>query len=52
MCHPGHSDSQLAALDPVTKARDLEFEFLNSDAFSALLQAMNMEISSFPAIND
>jgi predicted glycoside hydrolase/deacetylase ChbG (UPF0249 family) len=52
MCHPGHSDSQLAALDPVTKARDLEFEFLSSDTFSSLLEAMNMKISSFPTKSD
>ena len=48
MCHPGHSDAALAALDPVTTARDLEFEFLRSEAFSTLLASMNMEISRFP----
>jgi len=48
MCHPGHSDAALAALDPVTKARDIEFEFLRSEAFLALLAAMNMEVGRFP----
>jgi len=48
MCHPGHSDAALAALDPVTRARDIEFEFLQSEAFLALLAAMNMEIGRFP----
>ena len=47
MCHPGHSDAALAALDPVTKARDIEFEFIQSEAFSALLTSMNMEIGQF-----
>ncbi len=48
MCHPGHSDETLAALDPVTTARDLEFDFLHSDAFLVLLKSMNMEIGHFP----
>jgi predicted glycoside hydrolase/deacetylase ChbG (UPF0249 family) len=48
MCHPGHSDAALAGLDPVTRARDIEFEFLQSEAFARLLASMNMEISRFP----
>jgi predicted glycoside hydrolase/deacetylase ChbG (UPF0249 family) len=49
MCHPGHSDAALAKLDPVTVARDREFDFLSSSDFSALLTEMNMQIGRFPA---
>ena len=37
MVHPGHVDAALAALDSLTEQREREFEFLNSDAFPALL---------------
>jgi len=47
MCHPGHSDEALAALDPVTDARDLEYVFLRSDAFTELLKSMNMRVGRF-----
>lgn len=47
MCHPGHSDAALAALDPVTKARDEECAFLNSDAFDTLMTSMNMRVARF-----
>ena len=47
MCHPGHSDEALAALDPVTKARDEECAFLNSDAFDTLMTSMNMRVARF-----
>jgi len=47
MCHPGHSDEALAALDPVTDARDLEYIFLRSDAFTELLKSMNMRVGRF-----
>ncbi len=33
MCHPGHVDEELAALDPVTATREQELAFLLSDAF-------------------
>jgi predicted glycoside hydrolase/deacetylase ChbG (UPF0249 family) len=39
MVHPGHVDAALEALDPLTHQREREFEFLNSDAFPALLAA-------------
>ena len=47
MCHPGHSDEALALLDPVTKARDEEFAFLNSDTFATLMARMNMRVARF-----
>lgn len=37
MCHPGHVDAALHALDPVTAARETELRFLLSDAWPALL---------------
>jgi predicted glycoside hydrolase/deacetylase ChbG (UPF0249 family) len=33
MCHPGFVDAELKALDSLTSLRELEFAFLNSDAF-------------------
>jgi chitin disaccharide deacetylase len=40
MCHPGFVDQTLIDLDPVTRQREREYEFLASDGFPALL-AMN-----------
>ena len=37
MCHPGHVDEALRALDPVTAARETELRFLLSDAWPGLL---------------
>jgi predicted glycoside hydrolase/deacetylase ChbG (UPF0249 family) len=37
MCHPGHVDEDLRALDPVTVTREQELAFLLSDRFSELL---------------
>ena len=39
MCHPGHADAELAALDPVTATREQELAFLLSPDFPALLAA-------------
>ena len=51
MCHPGHSDSELAALDPVTDARDEEYNFFNSSSFETLLARMNMRVARFGDID-
>jgi hypothetical protein len=32
MCHPGHPDADLAALDPVVERRRMEYEALMRDA--------------------
>ena len=32
MCHPGHPDAELAALDPVVERRRMEYEALMRDA--------------------
>ncbi|HTV33396.1 MAG TPA: ChbG/HpnK family deacetylase [Methylocella sp.] len=37
MCHPGFSDAELAAIDPVTASREKELDFLLSPSFPALL---------------
>jgi len=47
MCHPGVSDASLAALDPVTTARDQEYEFFKSDAFETMLQSFSLHIARF-----
>ena len=39
MCHPGHVDAQLIALDPVTTTREQELAFLLSPQFPAVLAA-------------
>lgn len=37
MCHPGHVDDELAALDPVQVTRETELAFLLSDDFTTAL---------------
>jgi predicted glycoside hydrolase/deacetylase ChbG (UPF0249 family) len=46
MVHPGHVDAALEALDPLTHQRQREFDFLNSDAFPALLAAHGMALAT------
>jgi len=46
MCHPGFVDEVLLALDPLTRQREREFEFLASDALPELLAARNFVLSS------
>ncbi len=44
MCHPGHSDAQLAKLDIMTTARDREHDFLMSDAWPATLAKAHLTL--------
>lgn len=44
MCHPGHVDAQLRALDPVTVTREQELAFLLSPQFPAVLAAGNARL--------
>ena len=37
MCHPGHVDAVLEARDPMQKVREVEYAFLASDEFGAVL---------------
>lgn len=45
MCHPGFVDEVLVSLDPLTKQREREYEFLASEALPALLAARNFVLS-------
>jgi predicted glycoside hydrolase/deacetylase ChbG (UPF0249 family) len=45
MCHPGFVDEVLVALDPLTRQREREYEFLASDALPTLLTARNFMLS-------
>ncbi len=38
MCHPGHVDNELRALDPVTQTREQELAFLMSDRFGEVMR--------------
>jgi len=44
MCHPGIVDAELERLDPLTTLRELEYGYLRSDAFPALLAAQQAEL--------
>jgi predicted glycoside hydrolase/deacetylase ChbG (UPF0249 family) len=45
MCHPGFVDEMLVELDPLTKQREREYEFLASEALPTLLAARNFVLS-------
>lgn len=45
MCHPGHVDETLIALDPLTDQRQREYDYLAGDAFPALLAAQNVVLA-------
>lgn len=47
MCHPGHSDATLAALDVMVAARDREHAFFMSDAWPAMITANGLELGPF-----
>ena len=51
MCHPGHSDAELAGLDSVTQARDNELAFLCSDRFTVLLDARHARLERWSALS-
>jgi chitin disaccharide deacetylase len=44
MCHPGHADAQLAALDAMTTARDREHDYFLSDGWPAMLVAAGLTL--------
>jgi predicted glycoside hydrolase/deacetylase ChbG (UPF0249 family) len=50
MCHPGHVDTELARLDPVTDSREMELAFLLSDRFTAILDAANARLAPLSAM--
>jgi len=45
MCHPGHVDADLAAVDPLTAPREGEYAFLAGDAFPALLDELGVTLA-------
>ncbi|HYI91845.1 MAG TPA: ChbG/HpnK family deacetylase [Beijerinckiaceae bacterium] len=44
MCHPGHVDAELAALDPVVASREREYAYLASEAFGELLRSRRVAL--------
>ena len=45
MCHPGHVDAELQRLDPLTRQREREYEFLAGDGLAAALQARGLALA-------
>ncbi len=50
MCHPGHADADLHAVDPVTTAREAELAFLESSAFGTFLEANGIALTPTPLL--
>ncbi|MFY9629472.1 MAG: ChbG/HpnK family deacetylase [Methylocystis sp.] len=44
MCHPGHVDEELRALDPVTVTREQELAFLLSPRFTEMLERRKLKL--------
>jgi hypothetical protein len=45
MCHPGHVDQDLRALDPVTVTREQELAFLLSPRFAEMLERRGLKLA-------
>ncbi len=45
MCHPGHVDAELEALDPLTDQREREFAYFNSDEFPRVLAQRGLALA-------
>ncbi|MFN3744361.1 MAG: ChbG/HpnK family deacetylase [Hyphomicrobiaceae bacterium] len=50
MCHPGYSDTTLAALDPMTAQRDAELAFLAGEQWVRTLAAAHVTVAPFKAL--
>jgi hypothetical protein len=50
MCHPGYSDTTLAALDPMTAQRDAELAFLAGEQWGETLAAAHVAVAPFRAL--
>lgn len=48
MCHPGFADAELAALDPATMSREVEFAFFRSPQFTEICAEAGMVPMRFP----
>jgi predicted glycoside hydrolase/deacetylase ChbG (UPF0249 family) len=51
MCHPGYSDTTLAALDSMTTQRDAERAFLAGEGWLKVLKAAQVAVVPFAALN-
>jgi predicted glycoside hydrolase/deacetylase ChbG (UPF0249 family) len=51
MCHPGHADAELAAVDEVLASRELELAYLLSSEFMADLAARGAETARWGGMN-
>ncbi|MBF0305870.1 MAG: cellobiose phosphorylase, partial [Alphaproteobacteria bacterium] len=47
MCHPGHVDDALRAVDPLTDWREAEYAWLAGEAFQAMLSRHGMRPARF-----
>ena len=47
MCHPGHVDAELAAVDSVTVQREVEWRYFRSDSFPTALAAAGYRLAPF-----
>jgi hypothetical protein len=45
MCHPGHVDSELERLDPLTTQREREYAYFASDQFPTVLRAHGVALA-------
>ena len=45
MCHPGFVDAELKRLDPLTRQREREFAYFNSDEFPRVLAKHNVALA-------
>lgn len=52
MCHPGHVDEALVALDPVTQTRENELRFLLSPDFATMLGARGAGLARLSRLCD
>ncbi|MCC7046703.1 MAG: ChbG/HpnK family deacetylase [Alphaproteobacteria bacterium] len=50
MCHPGHPDDSLRALDPVVATREDELSYFAGDEFPADLTAVGLSLVRFTAL--
>ena len=47
MCHPGHPDAELAALDSLTGPREVEYAYLAGDEFPRDIAAAGLRLARF-----
>jgi hypothetical protein len=45
MCHPGHVDTELARLDPLTDVREQEYAYLAGDEFAGVLRRQGVALA-------